>query len=84
MELDAKLSRLIAVGAAVAANCRACVEYHCGQGAAEGLTNEEMAAAAAVGRKVRQGAAAGVDAATEQILTRQQQPGAGAPCACTC
>jgi AhpD family alkylhydroperoxidase len=61
MTFDARLTELIALGAATAANCTACLEHHVGKAREIGLPAEEVAAALEVGRRVRQGAAGALD-----------------------
>jgi len=57
MTFDTRLTELIALGAAVAANCVGCLEHHVGKAQEIGLPAEEVEAALEVGRNVRQGAA---------------------------
>ena len=61
MTFDARLTELIALGAATAANCAACLEHHVGKAREIGLPVEEIEAALEVGRRVRQGAAGALD-----------------------
>ncbi|OGL18059.1 MAG: hypothetical protein A3F92_06660 [Candidatus Rokubacteria bacterium RIFCSPLOWO2_12_FULL_71_22] len=61
MTFDARLTELIALGAATAANCAACLEHHVGKAREVGLSAEEIEAALDVGRRVRQGAAGALD-----------------------
>lgn len=61
MTFDTRLTELIALGAAVAANCAACLEHHVGKAREIGLPAEEVEAALEVGRRVRQGAAGALD-----------------------
>lgn len=61
MTFDARLTELIALGAATAANCAACLEHHVGKAREIGLPAEEVEAALEVGRRVRQGAAGALD-----------------------
>jgi AhpD family alkylhydroperoxidase len=61
MTLDARLTELIALGAATAANCASCLEHHVGKARQIGLPAEEVDAALEVGRRVRQGAAGAID-----------------------
>ena len=61
MIFDARLTELIALGAATAANCAACLEHHVGKAREIGLPAEEVGAAIDVGRRVRQGAAGALD-----------------------
>jgi AhpD family alkylhydroperoxidase len=61
MTFDARLTELIALGAATAANCAACLEHHVSRARDLGLPADEIEAALDVGRRVRQGAATAVD-----------------------
>jgi len=61
MTFDARMTELIALGAATAANCVACLEHHVGKARELGLPIEEIDAAIEVGRRVRQGAAGAFD-----------------------
>ena len=61
MTFDARLTELIALGAATAANCAACLEHHVGKAREIGLPAEDVEAALEVGRRVRQGAADALD-----------------------
>jgi AhpD family alkylhydroperoxidase len=61
MTFDARLTELIALGAATTANCAACLEHHVTKAREIGLSAEEIEAALDVGRGVRQGAAGAFD-----------------------
>lgn len=67
MPFDARLTELIALGAATAANCVACLEHHVGKAREIGLPAEEVEAALEVGRRVRHGAAAALDRAVTRL-----------------
>ncbi len=62
MTLDARTASLIAVGASVTANCQACLEINTARAAKHGAEPPEIADAVEIGRKVRAGAAAKLDA----------------------
>ena len=62
MKLDSRVKRLIAVGASVSANCQPCLKTNAGKALKEGLDVQEIAEAVEVGRMVRRGAAASMDA----------------------
>ena len=57
MGLDIRTRELIAVGASVAANCQACLQYHFDKTRENGVEPEEIAEAIEVGRAVGKGAA---------------------------
>lgn len=59
--LDEKIKELIAVGAAVAANCQSCLEVRGSKAREVGATNGEIAKAIEVARQVRVGAAGKLD-----------------------
>lgn len=62
MPLNTRTASLIAVGASVAANCHPCLEINTTRAANCGAEAAEIADAVEVGRKVRAGAAAKLDA----------------------
>ena len=62
MSLDARIGSLIAVGASVTANCQPCLEINAARAARHGAAPDEIAVAVEIGRKVRGGAAAKLDA----------------------
>lgn len=59
--LDEKTKELIAVGAAVSANCHVCLEFHRGKAVEFGAAAAEIQSAVDVGKQVRRGAAASLD-----------------------
>jgi AhpD family alkylhydroperoxidase len=61
MALDTRITELVAIGAAAAAHCVACLEHHVGVAREAGLPPEEVAAALEVGRMVRRGAGQALD-----------------------
>jgi AhpD family alkylhydroperoxidase len=67
MTFDARLTELIALGAAVSANCAACLTHHIGKAREIGLPPEEVEAALEVGRRVRRGAADALDRAAARL-----------------
>ncbi len=86
MELDARMNNLIAIGAAVAANCQPCLEFALNKAAEDGAAPWEMAAALNRGRMVRAGAAGQLDALAEKLLAEYEgiaRP-AGSIDACPC
>jgi len=83
MELDARTASLIAVGASVAANCQACLEINAARAARHGARPPEIADAVEVGRKVRAGAAAKLDASAAGLgLTAPAARPDDAGCGC--
>ncbi len=67
MQLEERIARLIAVGASVAANCQPCLEANIQKALTAGAENKQVAEAIAVGKLVREGAAAGVDSFISQL-----------------
>ncbi len=62
MRLDDRTKELIAVGAAVTANCgRPCLEYHASKARESGATEEKIKEAVQVGKEVRKGASGAFD-----------------------
>jgi AhpD family alkylhydroperoxidase len=57
MKLDQRIQRLIAVGAAISANCQPCLQTNVTEALKEGADEQEIAEAIEVGKRVRQGAA---------------------------
>ena len=67
MKLDARTASLIAVGASVTANCQTCLEINAARAARHGAEPPEIADAVEIGRKVRAGAAAKLDASAAGV-----------------
>jgi AhpD family alkylhydroperoxidase len=82
MKLDERIRELIAIGASVGANCKACVEYHLGKGREAGAEGDELAEAVDVGRMVRKGAAAQVDKAVAGVGPAPAAAGASRTSGC--
>ncbi len=61
MKLDNQTLALIAVGAAVSANCQQCLERTVGIALQCGVESEQIAQAIEIGKRVRQGAATKLD-----------------------
>ncbi|OGL09916.1 MAG: hypothetical protein A3I14_03500 [Candidatus Rokubacteria bacterium RIFCSPLOWO2_02_FULL_73_56] len=81
MTFDARLTELIALGAATAANCAACLEHHVGKAREVGVSPEEIEAALDVGRRVRQGAAGALDRVAARLGVTASAAAAAAPTA---
>ena len=67
MRLDERMRYLIAVGASVSANCRPCLELNVARARELGADEHEIGEAIAIGRLVRKGAAAKMDAAAASL-----------------
>ncbi len=61
MTLDNRIQELVAIGAAVGANCLPCLEYHAGKAQESGADRQEVAEAIEIGKMVRKGAAVNMD-----------------------
>lgn len=83
MKLDARTASLIAVGASVTANCQPCLEINTARAARHGAEPPEIADAVEIGRKVRAGAAAKLDAFAAGLGLGATAPRPGeAACGC--
>jgi len=85
MTLDQKTIALIAVGAAVGANCHPCLERTADRAWEAGLTDQEIADAAEIGRTVRAGAAKSMDQLIAKLTGQPapaDQPGCSTGCKC--
>ena len=83
MTLDTRQTELIALGAAVAANCSRCLEFHVGKAREVGLEPEEIAAALGVGRVVRRGAGGSIDQLAAQLEVKRSEARTSAGCGCS-
>lgn len=52
--LSTEQEELVAIGAAVAANCEPCLKYHVRRGREAGMTDDQLRAAVAVARNVKE------------------------------
>ncbi len=68
MTLDERTKELVAVGAAVTANCGPCLEFHTLKALEAGAEKGEIAQAVEVGRAVRKGAAGKLDALSARLV----------------
>jgi len=71
--MEAVLARdreeLVAIGAPVAANCEPCLEYHLRKGREAGLTDDQLRAAVAVARRVKETPARLILQMADRLLT---------------
>ncbi|MFA6147475.1 MAG: carboxymuconolactone decarboxylase family protein [bacterium] len=74
MELSEKVKELVAVGASITANCQPCLQYHAEKAFASGADPEEVKAAIEVGKRVRKGASAKMDAYSSGLMEAAQVP----------
>ena len=83
MELGEKVMELVAVGASITANCQPCLQFHVEKAVGQGAGPEEIAAAIEVGKKVRKGASAKMDAfASGALPTGPAQAGKAESACC--
>ena len=61
MKLNERTMRLIAVGASITANCQPCLQTHLTSAIEEGISEQEIAEAIEIGKRVRHGAASKMD-----------------------
>ena len=80
-QLSARDRELVSLGAALAANCIPCVEYHIPKAREAGLTDEELAEVLDVAEYVRQVPANKVLEAARAFVSGAPQPEQGNPCA---
>ena len=67
--MDKKTQELIAIGAAVTANCVPCFKFHFAKAREEDASDDEIREAVRVGRMVRKGAAKTWDDEIGKIFT---------------
>jgi AhpD family alkylhydroperoxidase len=83
MMLDPRTSRLVAVGASVAAGCLPCLETNVGAATRAGASPRELADAIAIGRMVCKGAARKLDRGVERLnLPAADPPAENDDCGC--
>ncbi|MBI5067329.1 MAG: carboxymuconolactone decarboxylase family protein [Deltaproteobacteria bacterium] len=81
--LSKEQEELVAVGAAIGANCEPCVRFHLRKASEAGLSEEQLRAAVAVAAKVKETPARLVLEAAERTLApggQAKQAAAGAGC----
>lgn len=79
--LDIKTEELIAIGAAMGANCEPCLRYHIRQATEAGCTQAEMRRAVAVAQSVKETPARlMVNLAARLLDAGVPHPGPGGPC----
>lgn len=71
--MDEMIKELVAVGAAVTANCSPCLNYHYRKALDLGASNDEIKEAVEVGRMVRRGAARSWDKEADKIFGIEQE-----------
>ena len=79
------VAELVAIGAAIAANCEPCFKYHYAQAKKLGVSSIDMARAVAMAQAVKEAPARSILGVAERILGSSVLPQeAGAPGAGTC
>lgn len=68
--MDEKTRELIAIGAAYAGDCEACLVYHFKQAAQAGASVDEIREAVGTGEQVKQASARRVDDLVERLFGR--------------
>ncbi|MBI3129334.1 MAG: carboxymuconolactone decarboxylase family protein [Candidatus Tectomicrobia bacterium] len=66
--MDTRTEELVAIGAAVTANCVPCLRHHLGKAREAGAEEPEIRSAVRVGRLVRKGAASAWDKEAAALL----------------
>jgi len=82
MTIDNHVRELIAVGAAIGANCHACLLHHVAKSREQGIADDEIGQAIEVGRTVRKGAQASMDKLVNELSSKIPAPAAHAGCGC--
>jgi len=84
MTLDIRIHELIAVGAAIGANCHPCLQHHVAKAREQGIPDGEIAEAIEAGKAVRKGAQGSMDKLANELLgeRRAASPQATADCGC--
>lgn len=80
--LDERMKELVAIGAAITANCKPCLEYHTANAREVGVSDEDILEAIKVSQQVRRGAQAKMDRFAAHHVTGQNErvPVAGCEC----
>ena len=80
--LDDKIKELVAVGAAITANCQPCLEYHTAKARELGVADDDIFEAIKVAQQVRRGATAKIDRFAAEHVSGQKEVVAPAGCEC--
>ena len=84
MELENRIQALIAVGAAVSANCQPCLQSTIAMARQSGASEREIEEAIEVGKRVRKGAASKMDKFASELNIVVSSPVAIADEGCGC
>ena len=80
--LDDKTKELVAVGAAITANCQPCLEYHSAKARELGVADDDIFEAIKVAQQVRRGATAKIDRFAAEHVSGQKEVVAPVGCEC--
>lgn len=81
--LEPRVRELVAIGAAIAANCEPCFRQHFAEARKLGITREEMAQAVSVAQAVKDSPAAAILELADKYLKEQPiEAGAASSCGC--
>lgn len=80
--LDKKTTEMVAISAAVAANCIPCLKYHLAQGKKEGITKEEVQEIITIAKMVKQRPSDEINDVAEKYLGIKTETGCGRDCSC--
>lgn len=84
MELTSQVQALIAVGAAVSANCQPCLLSTIELAHKSGVSQQEIVEAIEVGKRIRKGAASKMDRFASELNTPLPSPVAATEDGCGC
>lgn len=84
MELTSQIQALIAVGAAVSANCQPCLQSMIAMALKSGASEEEITEAVELGKSVRKGAASKMDKFASELKIALPLSPAAADSGCEC
>jgi AhpD family alkylhydroperoxidase len=76
------VQELVAIGAAIAANCEPCFRYHYDKARKLGLTKEDIARAVATAKMVKESPARSILALADKYLKEKADREEGAPPCC--
>jgi AhpD family alkylhydroperoxidase len=80
MKIDDKTKELIAIGASITANCQPCLQYHVAQAQRFSAGPQELADAIEIGKQVRKGAGAKMDAFAANLAGATSSAEVGKAC----
>lgn len=86
MAFDKRIEELIALGAAVAANCHPCLQYHVSKALEVGISEQEINDAIEVGKTIRRGATNAMDKFAGDLSRKMtaSEFGSSENCNCGC